>query len=208
MTTTPVLSIKDPDAIPAAKKIIENQGLIVFPTDTIYGVAADAHSAKGVQRIYAAKERSEDKALPVLIGDLTQLEDLVLFVTEEVRLIAEHFWPGALTLILPKSSDVPAELSPYPTIGIRMPDLAFTLSLLKQTGPLAATSANISGGPNPVTARDVLNQLDGRVDLILDGGATPGPAASTVVDASGPALKILREGPVALADLQALINEA
>lgn len=206
MTATPVLSIEDPHAIPTARKIIENHGLIVFPTDTIYGVAADARSAKGIERIYEAKERPENKALPVLIGDLSQLDDLVLLVTDAVRQIAEHFWPGALTLILPKGPGLPSDLSPYPTVGIRMPNLDFTLSLLKETGPLATTSANISGGPNPVTAQNVLDQLDGRVDLILDGGATPGPTASTVVDASGPVLKILREGPISLAELEALFD--
>ena len=88
-----------------------------------------------------------------------------------------------------------------------MPNLDFTRQLLQATGPLATTSANISGGPNPVTAQDVLDQLNGRIDLLLDGGPTPGPAASTVVDATAPELSVLREGPIRLSDLQTLLDE-
>ena len=127
-------------------------------------------------------------------------------ISDDVKKIAQAYWPGPLTLILPKSPHLPSDLSPYPTIGIRMPNLTFTRQLLRETGPLATTSANISGGPNPTTAQDVNDQLGGRVDLILDGGATPGPTASTVVDMTGSDMKVLREGPIDLSDLQALIS--
>jgi len=207
MSAALILSIDDPQAIPAAKEIIQNDGLIAFPTDTIYGLASGAFSPQGIQKIYAAKERSEDKALPILIGDIHQLESLVLFVSDTVRQITAAFWPGALTLILPKGQAIPPDLSPYPTVGVRMPDLAFTLQLLQATGPLATTSANLSGGPNPTSAQDVIDQLGDRVDLILDGGSTPGPAASTVVDATGSKLKILREGPITLSELEASIGQ-
>jgi L-threonylcarbamoyladenylate synthase len=207
MTATPVLSIEDPQAIPTAGKILANHGLVVFPTDTVYGVAAQVTSPPGIRSIYAAKERPEEKALPILIGEITQLDPLILSTTKTVRQITRAFWPGPLTLILPKSAAVPLELSPYPTVGIRMPGLPFTLSLLKHTGPLATTSANLSGGPNPTTVAEVLEQLDGRVDLILDGGSTPGPTPSTVVDASGQTLNILREGPITLAELLAVTSE-
>jgi L-threonylcarbamoyladenylate synthase len=103
--------------------------------------------------------------------------------------------------VLTKNAQLPPELSAYPTVGVRMPNLPVTLDLLRRTGPLATTSANLSGGPNPVTAQDVLAQLGGRIDLILDGGPTPGPTASTVADVSGAEIKILREGPISLAVL-------
>ena len=203
---TLTLNVLDPQTIPTAKGILHKGGLIAFPTDTIYGVAADPFNPEAIQRIYTAKERPDEKALPVLIGNLDQLEDLVFFIHERVCRIATAFWPGPLTLILPKSARVPTDLTPYPTIGVRMPNLAFTLALLNETGPLATTSANISGGPNPVDAASVMAQLGGRIDLILDGGPTPGPMASTVADLSGPEISILRQGPITLADLQAHLD--
>jgi L-threonylcarbamoyladenylate synthase len=207
MPKTLVMPINDPGAIPAAVKIIQEGGLIAFPTDTVYGVAADPFNAKALQKIYAAKQRPDEKALPALIGGLEQLGQLVGTVDHSVYKVALTFWPGALTLILPKRADVPEELSPYPTIGIRMPNLAFTLALLKQTGPLATTSANRSGASNPTTAEDVLDQLGGEIDLVLDGGPTAGSMASTVVDLTEPEIKILREGPISLAEIQKCIFE-
>jgi L-threonylcarbamoyladenylate synthase len=201
------MPINDPGAIPAAVKIVQEGGLIAFPTDTVYGVAADPFNAKALQKIYAAKQRPDEKALPALIGGLEQLGQLVGTVDHSVYKVALTFWPGALTLILPKRADVPEELSPYPTIGIRMPNLAFTLALLKQTGPLATTSANRSGASNPTTAEDVLDQLGSEIDLVLDGGPTAGSMASTVVDLTEPEIKILREGPISLAEIQKCIFE-
>lgn len=206
MTSSKILSTQDPQAIATASEILKKHGTIVFPTDTIYGVAADAFSPEGIQKIYEVKERPEEKALPVLIGDLDQLADLVLYVSDTVRTIATAFWPGPLTLILPKGPNIPPDLSPYPTLGVRMPNLPFTLSLLRAVGPLATTSANLSGGHNPMTAQDVIDQIGDRVDLILDGGPTPGMTASTVVDVSGPEMKILRQGPISLDDLQSLFD--
>jgi L-threonylcarbamoyladenylate synthase len=200
---TLTLSTQDPRAIPAAKRIIASGGLIAFPTDTIYGVAADAFNPQGIEAIYTAKGRPEEKALPVLIGDLDQqLDSLILRRDERLSRITAAFWPGPLTLVLQKSAQVPDELSPYETVGVRMPNLAFTLALITETGPLATTSANLSGGPNPVDAKSVMAQLGGRIDLILDGGPTPGPMASTVADLTGPDIKILRPGPISLADMQ------
>jgi len=206
MPETRILSTSDPQAIPAACAVIRRSGLIAFPTDTIYGVAAHALDPVGIRAIYAAKQRSDNKALPILIGDLSQLNKLVSHLSDPALRIAEAFWPGALTLILPKDPTLPPELSPYPTIGIRMPDLAFTLELLWQTGPLATTSANISDGQNPISAEDVMEQLEGKIDLILDGGETRGSTASTVVDLTSSDLKILREGPIRLADLQSILD--
>ncbi len=207
MPSARILSIHDPQAIDTACSILRNDGLVIFPTDTIYGVAANAFSRNGIKKIYLAKERPTDKALPILIGDLDQLGPLVGKVSDSVQKMAAAFWPGALTLILPKSGAVPTELSPYPTVGIRMPDHDVTRDLLRRSGPLATTSANLSGGPNPTSAEEAAAQLGQRVDLILDGGPTPGAAASTVVDASGPNLKMLREGPITLNALERLMNE-
>lgn len=202
-----IISTDDPQAISSAQQVLQQDGLIAFPTDTIYGLATSAFNPTGIQKVYAAKQRPEEKALPILIGEFSQLDSLVLFISEPVRRIAQNFWPGALTLILPKGPKIPSELSAYATVGVRMPDLPFTLRLLMATGPLATTSANISNGPNPTSVQDVVAQLGNAVDLILDGGPTPGATASTVVDASGASLKILREGPIKLAELQSLFAD-
>lgn len=207
MVQTVSLPITDPQAIQHAQGVIASGGLIAFPTDTIYGVAADPFNPQAIEKIYWAKERPDEKALPVLIGAMDQLDTLVSTVREDVYKIAAAFWPGPLTLVLSKSPNLPPELSAYPTVGVRMPDLPFTLSLLQQIGPLATTSANISNGTNPVTPQDVLDQLGGRIDLLLDGGPTPGPIASTVVDVSTRDYEILREGPISLADLQSLFDK-
>jgi L-threonylcarbamoyladenylate synthase len=207
MLETRILSTDDPQAIPMAVQIIENQGLVAFPTDTLYGVAASPFNPSAIEKVFLAKQRPRNKALPILIGDLNQLETLVSFISDRVKIIAETFWPGALTLILPKHPSLPTELSSFPTVGIRMPNLDFTLKLLRQTGPLATTSANISGGIDPTTAAEVLTQLGGRVDLILDGGTTPGGVASTILAVTNEEMKILRRGPVALSDIEALFEE-
>ena len=204
MTAPEILSIENPKAIPTAKRVIRDHGIIVFPTDTIYGIAADVFSPIGINKIYQVKQRPKDKALPVLIGDLCQLESLILPIGEKANRITKAYWPGPLTLVLLKGPNVPPELSPYPTIGIRMPDLRFTLQLLQETGPLATTSANLSGSANPITVQDVIEQLDGQIDLILDGGPTPGSTASTVIDVTGPEIKILRQGSTKIEDLENL----
>jgi len=206
MPKTTILSISDPQCIPLALKMLANHSLIAFPTDTIYGLAADAFDPLAIKRIFNVKQRSENKALPVLIGTLKQLPNLALTISESVKKLAAAFWPGPLTIVLPKNPDLPEELSPYPTIGIRMPNLAFTLKLLAQTGPLATTSANLSGGSNPVTPQDVLEQLDGKIDLLLDGGSTPGPLASTVIDATTPEITILRQGSITMNDLETILG--
>ena len=199
--TTHILSIKDPQAISIAAKIIEQGGLVVFPTDTIYGLAADPWSGQAIQDIYTAKGRPQEKAIPVLIGSLPQLSLITQGLSARMLALATFFWPGPLTLVLPKKEGLPVELSQYATLAVRMPDNPFTLALLLQTGPLATTSANISGTSNPVNTRDVIRQLNGRVDLILDGGSTPGNYASTVVDCTNDDLIILREGPISYDDL-------
>lgn len=207
MTETIILSTHDPGAIQKAKEIIKLGGTIAFPTDTVYGLAVDVFNNIAIREIYAIKERSTLKALPVLIASMAQLETLVSEMDEKARILAKAYWPGPLTLILPKVPGLPELLSPYPTIGIRMPDYPFTLDLLEATGPLATTSANISGESNPVTAQDVLEQLGGRIDLLLDGGETPGATPSTVVDTTEPEIKILREGPISKAEIDALIHK-
>ena len=206
MTTTKMLSSEDPNAINLAKALIQEGGLIAFPTDTVYGLAADPFNPGALNKIYMAKERSAEKALPVLIANMNQLKQFVPIVPEQAKHLAQAFWPGPLTLVMDKTPDLPPELTTTPTIGLRMPDLDFSLRLLCATGPLATTSANISNNSNTRTADEVLAQLDSRVDLILDGGQTPGMIPSTVLEVSQSNLRILRQGPISLEEIQAVLK--
>jgi len=207
MTHTRILTTHDPEAIPSAFEIIKSGGTIAFPTDTVYGLAVDPFNPQAINHIYAIKERSMEKAIPILIGDFEQLGSLVSEINDTAKILAQNFWPGPLTLILPKALLLPEALSLYPTIGVRMPNHEFALNLMRRTGPLATTSANISGDANPRTGLDVLSQLGGKIDLLLDGGETPGTIPSTVVDISSKPIRLLREGPITRSDLSALLGE-
>jgi len=193
---TLLMPTSSPDAFATALHVLQNGGLVALPTDTVYGLAALVTDGSAIDRIYQAKERSPQKAIAVLVGSLDQIDQIVAQFSEVASRLAHRFWPGALTLVLPQHPGLPANLSPVPTIGVRMPDHAFALGLLRKTGPLATTSANLSGGPNPRNAGEVLAQLDGRIELVLDGGPVPGGIPSTVVDCTGKELVILREGAI------------
>lgn len=195
---TIMLPTSSPTAKTSAADILIQGGLVALPTDTVYGLAAMVTNSAAIDRIYQVKERSSQKAIAVLIGDLDQIDQVVAQFSADAYRLARHFWPGALTLIVPRHPSLPANLSPAPTIGVRMPDHSFALELLRQVGPLATTSANLSGGPNPRNAEEVLAQLDGRIELVLDGGPVTGGVPSTVVDCTGTEFKILREGAISL----------
>jgi len=203
---TEIISIFHPEALQIALEIIRDGGLIAFPTDTVYGLGADAFNDLAVNTIYIAKGRSIEKAIPLLIGDLDQLSLVSRKVNFKSEKIASHFWPGPLTIIFPKQISIPISVTPYETVGVRIPDLQCTKDILKFTGPLAVTSANISGMSSPTNARDVFNQLNGRIPLILDGGPTPGGIPSTVVDCSGDEPIILREGPISLLEIKNFLS--
>ena len=201
METIILLTDKD-DSIPHALEILKLGGLVAFPTDTVYGVGALAFDEKAVESIYAAKKRPVEKAIPILLGGPEDLEK----VTTEVPPIAEklgtRFWPGPLTLIVPKHPNLSDVVSAEPTVGVRVPDHPVARSLLTAAGPMAVTSANISGMDSPKNAEDVYLQLNGRIPFILDGGETPGGVPSTVVNCLGTEPVILREGPITLKDIQ------
>ena len=199
---TEVLSSENPDAIFRAVTVLRGGGLVAFPTDTVYGVAANPFDPAPIARLYEAKIRDPNKAIAVLIGDLGQILQVAREVTDSARRLAERFWPGALTLIVPRQDSLPDILSPSQSIGLRMPDHDFALALLQKAGPLATTSANLSGGSNTSTAQEVLAQLDGRIELLLDGGKTPGGVPSTVVDCTNPEARILRQGAISADEIQ------
>lgn len=193
---TLVLPVSSPDALPRALEILRAGGLVAFPTDTVYGVGALAFDAAAVESIYAAKDRPNEKAIPVLLGSADDLPKVSASVPEMALALAARFWPGPLTLVIPKHPRLPEAVSAAPTVGVRVPAHAAARSLLQAAGPMAVTSANLSGQPSPCTASEVLAQLGGRIPLILEGGRTPGGVPSTVVDCLGAEPKVLREGPI------------
>lgn len=202
-----ILSIAHPDAIFRAVTLIESGRVIAFPTDTVYGIGVSAFQAVAIDRIYQIKGRSTLKAIPILLGESEMAEQITPPFSPTVQQLTEAFWPGPLTLVLPLLPSLPENLSPTPTIGLRVPDHPFTQELLNETGPLAATSANISGEPSALTAAEVLSQIGSDVDLILDGGRSKEGTASTVLDCTGDHPVVLREGPLAWEDIQAVLND-
>ena len=191
-----ILPADEANSITQAVELIRSGGTVAFPTDTVYGLAADAFQPAAIDKLFEIKERSKNQAIAILLGSPEHLALVAEQPSSTAKALAEKHWPGALTLVITRHPDVPDILSPLPTIGVRIPDHPAAVALLKQTGPLAVTSANLSGHPNTSTAEEVFAQIGDRVDLILDGGKTPGGVPSTVVDLTGDSPKILREGPV------------
>jgi len=187
--------------IQTALEVLQSGGLIAFPTDTVYGLGALAFNNTAIENIYIAKNRPIEKAIPILIGDLSGLEKVADDIPDMALRFAARFWPGPLTCIVPKKLTLPPAVSATPTVAVRIPDHSDARALLRAAGPMAVTSANISGGQNPSTAQEVYEQLNGRIPLILDGGSTPGGVPSTLVDCTGETPLILRQGPISLDDL-------
>lgn len=193
---TLVLPAERAESLQRALAILQDGGLVAFPTDTVYGLGALAFNGEAVAGIYLAKGRPIERAIPVLLADASALEFVSSDIPDSARHLAARFWPGPLTLIVWKKSTLPQAVSTSATVGVRVPNLPAARALLRLAGPMAVTSANLSGRPSPSSAAEVLAQLDGRIGLILDGGATPGGIPSTVVDLTQPELVIVRAGPV------------
>ncbi|HET9590049.1 MAG TPA: L-threonylcarbamoyladenylate synthase, partial [Anaerolineales bacterium] len=192
---TAILPADAPDAIARALQILRAGGLVAFPTDTVYGLGALAFDGRAVESIYTAKDRPTERAIPILVGDIGDLEKVAVEIPKNAQVLASRFWPGPLTILVPKRPELPDAVSATSTIGVRVPDHEIARALLRAAGPMAVTSANLSGQTSPATAKEVFVQLHGRIGLIIDGGRTPGGLPSTVVDCSGETIRILREGP-------------
>jgi L-threonylcarbamoyladenylate synthase len=195
---TEILAINDPEALAIAIDVLTSGGLVAFPTDTIYGLGALAFDEQAVSRISEVKGREQGKAISILIGKRSQLSLVAAEISRPCEKLSLRFWPGPLTIVLPRHSAVPEAVTSFATVGVRIPDFAPTRDLLRLTGPLAVTSANLFGRSSSSTARGVEAQLGGKIPLILDGGVTPGGTPSTIVDCSGPQPVIIREGPITL----------
>ena len=201
-----VIPITGPDAIPRAAAVLARGELVVVPTDTVYGVACSPFDSAAIGRIFAAKGRPPDKAIPVLLADGEDVIRLASSVPPIAQKLAAHFWPGPLTMILPKRKGLPPNLSAYATIGLRVPDHDGCRALIRAAGgAIAATSANRSGAANPTTVEEAAAQLGEAVALYLDGGKTAGDRPSTVVSLEGGKLTVLRPGPVTRAMLDSAL---
>lgn len=206
---TQLLDCRDPanrsDAVAAAAAAVKSGRLVVMPTDTVYGIGADAFDSRAVAGLLAAKGRGRDMPVGVLVGSWDTIEGLVLYVPDTARELIRAFWPGALSLVVQQAPSLQWDLGDARgTVMLRMPLQPVALELLRETGPIAVSSANVSGQPPATTAAQAQGQLGDLVDVYLDGGPSQQQAASTILDLTGPAPRILREGPVsaqAIADV-------
>jgi tRNA threonylcarbamoyl adenosine modification protein (Sua5/YciO/YrdC/YwlC family) len=191
----------DPDqraaGLAAASAALSRGELVLLPTDTVYGVAADAFTPAAVTRLLAAKNRGRNMPVPVLIGEASTLAGLVATVPPVAHDLAEAFWPGGLTLVVEHAPSLAWDLGDAEgTVAVRLPDDDLTRELLRRTGPLAVSSANRSGRPAATTAQQADYQLGDRAAVVLDGGRRDSSAASTIVDCTGPTPRVLRIGAI------------
>ena len=213
----PVQRLADgPEARNEAVRILLDGGLIALPTDTVYGIAVALATPGGIERLFAAKSRPPDKAIALLLADAAQAPEIGA-MTAAATVLAGAFWPGGLTLVVPRRMDrpLPAALTggadapgAIATVGLRVPDHGAPRALAAAVGPLPTTSANRSGEPEARDAREIERLLGDSLDLILDGGPSIGGPASTVVDATGETLRILREGAIPAAELARALESA
>jgi L-threonylcarbamoyladenylate synthase len=201
---TEILPATSRRAIKLARRLLREGEVVAFPTDTLYGVGANAFERFAVRQIFAVKSRPLDKALPVFICQVDDLNLVARDVPNQAWPLLQKLWPGALTVVLPKVSALPDDVTGgQETVAVRIPNHPVCLELVNQVGrPLAVTSANLSGQPNPTSAQDVAEQLGGRLPLILDGGPSLTTRPSTIVDLSISPPRVLRYGALSMAALK------
>ncbi len=186
-------------------EVIRNHGVAAFPTETVYGVGVKFGSKEALNKLMEAKNRDYSKAITLMVAHQNDIEKYA-YVSDDARKIIKAFMPGMITLVFKKKESVDSMMTNgKETIGIRIPDHKYVLSLLKSVGPMLVTSANLSNHPNTTCTNEVLEQLDGRIDIVVDG-KTSDNIASTVVDVSGTDLKILREGKITKADIEEVLK--
>ena len=204
----PSLVTRHSSLVARAAALLRAGELVAFPTDTVYGVGAIAWNAAAVGKLYEAKLRALDKAIPVLLADPADVILVAPDLPPVALRIAQHFWPGPLTLVVPRAERVPdAVTAGGSAVAVRVPDHDLARALIRAAGaPLATTSANLSGQASPVTAQEVAAQLGERIALILDGGPCPGGVPSTVLDLTQSQPRILRPGPISLEQILGILR--
>ncbi|WP_100351329.1 L-threonylcarbamoyladenylate synthase [Luteimicrobium subarcticum] len=193
-------------AVDEAVNAVSRGALVVLPTDTVYGIGADAFLPESVAALLAAKGRGRQMPPPVLVPDARTLDGLATDVPDDARALVEAFWPGGFTIILTAQPSLAWDLGDtHGTVALRMPDHEGALALLRRTGPMAVSSANRTGSPAATTAADARDQLGASVAVYLDGGDAPGGVASTIVDATGDRFRVVRQGAITLEQLRAVV---
>jgi tRNA threonylcarbamoyl adenosine modification protein (Sua5/YciO/YrdC/YwlC family) len=187
------------DGLAAAASAVRAGRLVVIPTDTVYGIGADAFSSTAVRSLLAAKNRGPDMPVGVLVGSWSTIDGLVLSVPRPARLLIEAFWPGDVSIVLPHAPSLSWDLGSSGTVMLRMPLHPVAIELLREVGPMAVSSANVSGKSPATSVDDAREQLGESVAVYLDGGPSGDPVPSTVVDLSGDEPVVLREGAVSVA---------
>ena len=195
--------------ISEAAEILKQGGLVAFPTETVYGLGGNGLDKEAAKKIYAAKGRPSDNPLILHVSSIEEVYPLVKALPEKAKKLMEAFWPGPLTLVLPKSDIVPKESTGgLETVALRSPENALTLALIRACGfPIAGPSANLSGRPSPTEAAHVLEDLGGRIEGILEDGAVGIGVESTIVDLSEDCPTLLRPGAITIEDLEAVLGE-
>ena len=193
--------------IVSAAGAVKNGRLVVLPTDTVYGIGADAFDSSAVADLLSAKGRGRDMPVPVLVGSWHTIEGLALVVSQAMRDLIRAFWPGALSLVVRQAPSLQWDLGDARgTVMLRMPLHPVAIELLRDVGPMAVSSANVSGSPPAVDADDARRQLGDLVDVYLDAGPSARQAASTILDLTGPEPRILRSGPVSAEGIAAVLG--
>jgi len=203
---TKILRIKSANShgIRAAAQILKKGGLVAFPTETVYGLGANAFNSAAVRKIFKAKGRPTDNPMIVHVASESDLQNVAKSISLEARKLIKKFWPGPLTLIFEKSPAIPGDVTAnLNTVAVRMPSNKIALALIRASGPIAAPSANVSGSPSPTNAKDVTQDLKGRVEMIIDGGSAKFGVESTVLDLKS--RTILRPGAVTYEEIKRVI---
>jgi L-threonylcarbamoyladenylate synthase len=206
-TRTRVLDVSDETALHAATTLLRNGDIVAFPTDTVYGLGCDLWQETAIARLYEAKDRPGNLAIPVLVSSPEQVGQVAQDIPEAFARLAQRFWPGGLTLIVRRRAHVPVLLcAGGDTVAVRMPAYPLVQRLAEALGgALAVTSANLSGRPSPATAQDVLADLQGRIPLLLDGGRCAGGVASSIIDLVSDPPVLLRQGALSLETLRQVV---
>lgn len=208
MTETLFLDGDKRRTIQQAANLLRAGELIVFPTDTVYGVGCDPWNAAAIARLYAAKQRELDKGIPILLGDMSDLSKVCVTVPDAAAILIRHFWPGPLTLIVPRHPALPPSISPGNNIAVRLPAHTLARQIIRHIGgAMAVTSANRSGEAPALTANMAWSTLVGQVAAIIDGAHAYHAAASTIVDCTVSPIRIVRPGPISEKELlETLVN--
>ena len=202
-------NIKDIENIKKAASLLSSGALVAIPTETVYGLGANAFDSSAVEKIFEAKGRPKDNPMIVHVSSIDQVYPLVKKFPEEAKKLAEKYWPGPLTIIMPKSDKVPARTSGnLDTVAVRMPSHPVMRKVIEKSGcPIAAPSANLSGSPSPTNAKYVFDDMDGRIELILDGGECEVGLESTVITLATEKPRLLRPGGITPEQLEEVLGE-